>query len=215
MCGRYELTTSFENLPAILKKDLPKGLEKKYAQQELIRPTDPVLVLKNEGKITTSLMLWGFISEWAKDPFDPSRPKPFNAKAETVGEKKLFRGSWRHKRCVLPASGFFEKGHRISRKDSQPFWLAGIWNRWMSPEGSELETCCVLTTEPNELVRPLHSRMPVIIPNELEEDWISPVKNGSELKALEPMLIGWSPDEWLAKPINKSYTSQMSLFSEP
>ncbi len=212
MCGRYELTTSFENLPAILKKDLPKGLEKKYAQQELIRPTDPVLVLKNEGKITTSLMLWGFISEWAKDPFDTSRPKPFNAKAETVGEKKLFRGSWRHKRCVLPASGFFEKGHRISRKDSQPFWLAGIWNRWMSSEGSELETCCVLTTEPNELVRPLHSRMPVIIPNKLEEDWISPVKNGSELKALEPMLIGWNPDEWIAEPINKPPLAQMSLF---
>ena len=157
-------------------------------------------------------MLWGFISEWAKDPFDPSRPKPFNAKAETVGEKKLFRGSWRHKRCVLPASGFFEKGHRISRKDSQPFWLAGIWNRWMSPEGSELETCCVLTTEPNELVRPFHSRMPVIIPNKLEEDWISPVKNVSELKALEPMLIGWNPDEWIAEPINKPPLSQMSLF---
>ena len=101
MCGRYELTTSFENLPAILKKDLPIGLEKNYAQQELIRPTDPVLVLKNEGKITTSLMLWGFISEWAKDPFDPSRPKPFNAKAETVGEKKLFRGSWLNNSCTI------------------------------------------------------------------------------------------------------------------
>ena len=212
MCGRYELTTSFENLPAILKKDLPKGLEKKYAQQELIRPTDPVLVLKNEGKITTSLMLWGFISEWAKDPFDPSRPKPFNAKAETVGEKKLFRGSWRHKRCVLPASGFFEKGHRISRKDSQPFWLAGIWNRWMSLEGSELETCCVLTTEPNELVSPLHNRMPVIIPNGLEEEWIAPVKNHAELMALTPLLIGWSSTEWFAEPINKERTSQMSLF---
>ena len=82
----------------------------------------------------------------------------------------------------------------------------------MSPEGSELETCCVLTTEPNELVRPLHSRMPVIIPNKLEEDWISPVKNGSELKALEPMLIGWNPDEWIAEPINKPPLSQMSLF---
>ncbi len=84
-------------------------------------------------------------------------------------KKKLFRGSWRYKRCVLPARGFFEKGHRIRRKDSHPFWLAGIWNRWMSPEGSELETCCVLTTEANQLVRPFHNRMPVIIPNGLEE----------------------------------------------
>ena len=212
MCGRYELKTSFKNLPPILKNDLPKGFEKKYAQQELIRPTDPVLVLKNEGRTTTSLMLWGFISEWAKDPFDASRPKPFNARAETVGEKKLFKGSWRHKRCVLPASGFFEKGHRIRKKDSQPFWLAGIWNRWMSPEGSELETCCVLTTEPNELIRPLHNRMPVIIPNGLEEDWIAPVKNLAELKALEPMLYGLPSNEWIIEPIIKPNSFQISLF---
>ncbi len=212
MCGKYELTTKFEQLPLLLKKDLPKGFEEKYAQRELIRPTDPVLVLKNEGKISTSLMLWGFISEWAKDPFEPSRPRPFNARSETVNEKKLFRGSWRHKRCVLPASGFFEKSYRIRRKDYQPFWLAGIWNRWMSSEGSELETCCVLTTEPNELVRPLHNRMPVIIPNGLEEDWIAPVKSGIDLKALEPILSGWCSDGWIAEQINNFHASQMSLF---
>ena len=212
MCGRYELTTKFDQLPTLLTKDLPKGFEQKYCPQHLIRPTDPVLVLKNEGKITTSLMLWGFISEWSKDPFSKKRPRPFNARAETVGEKKLFRGSWRHKRCVLPASGFFEKGHRISRKDSQPFWIGGLWNKWMGPDGSELETCCVLTTQPNNLVRPLHNRMPVIIPNGLEEDWIAPVKDGLDLKALEPILSGWCPDGWIAEQINKSPSSQMSLF---
>ena len=143
---------------------------------------------------------------------DSARPRPFNARAETVGEKKLFRSSWKHKRCVLPASGFFEKGYRIRRKDSQLFWLAGIWNRWMSPEGSELETCCVLTTDPNELVRPLHNRMPVIIPNGLEEEWIEPVKDGLELKALEPILNGWSAVEWMAEPIEKPVHSQISLF---
>ena len=212
MCGRYELATEFEKLPSVLKKELPINFEKNYAQQELIRPTEPVLVLKNEGKTSTSLMIWGFVSEWAKNPFDLSIPRPFNARAETVGEKKLFRGSWRHKRCVLPASGFFEKNHRISRKDSQTFWLAGIWNRWMSPEGSELETCCVLTTEPNKLIKPLHKRMPVIIPNGLEEDWIAPVKNVPELRALQPLLSGWDPEEWEAKPIHELPTSQMSLF---
>ena len=82
----------------------------------------------------------------------------------------------------------------------------------MSPEGSELETWCVLTTEPNELVRSLHERMPVIIPNGVEEDWLTSVKDGSELRALEPLLKGWSPDDWVAEPINKSLTSQMSLF---
>ncbi len=212
MCGRYELTTKYEGLPPILKKDLPKGFERNYAKQELIRPTEPVLVLKNEGKTTTSIMLWGFISEWSKDPFNPSRPRPFNARAETVGEKPLFRGSWRHKRCLLPASGFFEKHHRIARKDSRSFWLGGIWSRWMSPDGSELETCCVLTTSANELIRPLHNRMPVIIPNGLEENWIASVKDGPSLKELEPLLNGWSPDDWFAERINKTKASQMSFF---
>ena len=212
MCGRYELITSFENLPSLLKKDLPKGFQEKYAQQDLIRPTDPVVVLRNEGKTTTSIMLWGFISEWAKDPFDQERARPFNARAETIGVKKLFRGSWRHKRCLLPASGFFEKGFRISRNDEQPFWLAGLWNRWMSPEGSELESCCVLTTEPNELIKQIHNRMPVIVPNGLEEEWIASVKDAAELKALEPMLEGWNPVEWKVELINKPPTAQMSLF---
>ena len=112
----------------------------------------------------------------------------------------------------MPASGFLEKGYRIRRKDSQTIWLAGIWNRWMSPDGSELESCCVLTTKPNELVKPLHNRMPVIIPNGLEEDWIAPIKDGPALKALEPIMSGWCPDGWIAEQINKSPSSQMSLF---
>lgn len=212
MCGKYELNTTFHRLPSVLKKNLPNRFEEKYVERQFIKPNEPVLVLKNEGRICTSLMLWGFISEWAKNPFEPSMPKPFNARAETVKEKRLFRGSWRNKRCVLPASSFFEKGHRISRKDSQPFWIGGLWNKWMGPDGSELETCCVLTTEPNELLKPLHNRMPVIIPNGLEEDWIAPVKDIPELNALEPILCGWDPAEWEAKQIISTNNYQMNLF---
>ncbi len=212
MCGRYELKNKFEELPLLLKKDLPRGFAQKYVGQKLIRPTDPVIVLKNEGKISTSIMLWGFISEWSKDPFARESLRPFNARAETIGEKKLFQGSWRHKRCLMPASGFFEKGFRISRKDEKPFWLGGVWNRWMSTEGSELDSCCVLTTEPNDLLKPLHNRMPVIIPNGFEEEWIASVKDQSELKALEPILNGWCPDEWKKEKINSPSISQMSLF---
>ncbi len=212
MCGRYELKTEFEKLPKILKRDLPKYFEKSYAPQALIRPTDPVLVLKNEGKTSTCLMLWGFVSEWAKNPLDPLISRPFNARAETVEEKKIFQGSWRHRRCALPASGFYEKGHRISRKDGQTFWIAGIWNKWMNHEGSELETCCVLTTKPNSLIKPLHNRMPVIIPNGLEEEWVAPVKDKYELRELKTLLDGWSPHEWVAEPTKRPPTSQMSLF---
>ena len=109
MCGRFELKTKFENLPKVLKQDYPSGLDSKYETQNLIRPNDPVLVIKNEGRIKTTFMTWGFISPWAKDPFDKERPRPFNARSETVEEKKLFSGSWKHKRCLIPASGFLKK----------------------------------------------------------------------------------------------------------
>ena len=109
MCGRFELKTKFEKLPKVLKQDYPSGLDSKYDSQSLIRPNDPVLVIKNEGRIKTTFMTWGFISPWARDPFDKERPRPFNARSETVEEKKLFSGSWKHKRCLIPASGFLKK----------------------------------------------------------------------------------------------------------
>ena len=89
MCGKFQLTTNFENLPKILKWNYPSGLDTKYEIQNLIRPTDPVLVIKNEGKIKTTFMRWGFISPWAKDPLDKEISRPFNARSETIEEKKI------------------------------------------------------------------------------------------------------------------------------
>ncbi len=212
MCGRFELKTKFNELPKALKQDYPIGLDSKYETQKLIKPTDPVLVIKNEGRIKTTFMSWGFISSWAKDPFDKERPRPFNARLETVEEKKLFRGSWKHKRCLIPASGFFEKKYRIRKENYETFWLGGIWSNWNSPDGAELESCCVLTTEPNELVKPLHNRMPVIVPDGYEERWTRQVKDDYELKGLHLMMLGWSPDGWLVEDLNKKETDQMSLF---
>jgi len=212
MCGRFELKTKFDNLPKVLKKDYPNGLENKYETQNLIRPTDPVLVIKNEGRMKTTFMSWGFISPWAKDPFDKARPRPFNARSETVEEKKLFSESWKHKRCLIPASGFFERNYRIRKKNFETFWLGGIWSKWTSPDGDELESCCVLTTAPNELVKPLHHRMPVIVPNQYEEQWTQQVKNAYELKGLLPIMKGWSPDGWLVEDVKKKETDQISLF---
>ena len=212
MCGRFELKTKFNALPKVLKADFPPGLKNKYETQNLIKPNDPVLVIKNEGKMKTTFMSWGFISPWAKDPFDKSRPRPFNARAETVEEKKLFQSSWRNKRCLIPATGFFEKGFRIRKKNYETFWLGGIWSRWSSPDGAELESFCVLTTEPNELVSPLHYRMPVVIPDGIEDQWTENVKDTDELKGLIPIMMGWSPEDWLAEKLNNSPTTQISLF---
>ena len=212
MCGRFELTTNFENLPSILKQDYPRGLDTKYEAQNLIRPTDPIIVIKNEGKIKTTFMSWGFISPWAKDPFKKKRPRPFNARSESLEEKKLFSGSWKHKRCLIPATGFFEKKYRIRKDNYETFWLGGIWSKWSSHDGAEIESCCILTTEPNTLIKPLHHRMPVVVPDGYEEQWTEQVKNADELKVLLPIRIGWPPDGWVVEEVNKKSSDQMSLF---
>ena len=212
MCGRFELKTKFDKLPNVLKQDYPSGLDFKYEAQNLIRPTDPVLVLKNEGRIKTTFMSWGFISTCAKDPFDKERPRPFNARSETVQEKKLFSQSWRHKRCLIPASGFLEKKYRIRKKTYMTFWLGGIWSKWPSPYGADLESCCILTTEPNDLVKPLNHRMPVVVPNGYEEEWTDQVKDADELKGLLPIMTSWSSDDWIVEDIKKKEIDQMSLF---
>ena len=90
--------------------------------------------------------------------------------------------------------------------------MGGIWSKWTSPDGAELESCCVLTTEPNELIKPFHHRMPVVVPNGLEEKWTEHVKDTDELNGLLPIIRGWSPDGWLVEHFNKKETNQMSLF---
>ena len=212
MCGRFELKTNFEKLPKILKQNYPRGLDSKYETQNLLRPSDPILVIKNEGIFKTTFMSWGFISPWANTPFDKERPRPFNARSETLEEKRLFRGSWKYKRCLIPASGFFEKKYRIRKENHETFWLGGIWSKWTSSDGAELESCCVLTTKPNSLVKPIHHRMPVVVPNGHEELWTEQVKNNDELESLDPIIMGWSPDGWVVEEINKKHTNQMSLF---
>jgi len=212
MCGRFELKTKFDDLPKVLKKNYPRGLNYKYETQNLIRPNDPVLVIKNEGKIQTTFMSWGFISPWTKNPFELGRPRPFNARSETIEDKKLFSSSWKHKRCLIPASGFFEKKFRVRKKNYKTFWLGGIWSKWSSSDGAELESCCILTTEPNDLIKPIHHRMPVVIPDGYEEQWTNQVKDADELKSLIPVMMSWSSSGWITEEINKKPTNQLNLF---
>ena len=123
MCSSYEFSTDLHRIPALLKDHLdhlPNGFEGYYEKQILILPNDPVIALRQENRRTSdSLMLWGLLTEWSKDPLTHKRP--FNARAETISIKPTFRGAWRHRRCLLPASGFFEKGHLIHKKDFQNF----------------------------------------------------------------------------------------------
>ncbi|MFY8149296.1 MAG: SOS response-associated peptidase [Prochlorococcaceae cyanobacterium] len=190
MCGRFSLTTSLDRLLPRLRGPRPEGLEAHYAPRPEIAPGEPVLIQRQEhGLLNTGLALWGLLPEWQKQPL--GSPRPIHARSETVAGKASFRGPWRHRRCLLPADGYREgRGRRsvwVRRRDGQPFWLAGLWDRWIGPDGSEVESCCVLTTRANSLVAPFHPRMPVVLPDGLEEAWLAPA-DAAGLRALEPLL---------------------------
>lgn len=196
MCGRFSLTADLDRLLPQLQGPLPPGLEAHYAPRAEVRPGEPLLIQRQEhGQLQVALALWGLLPEWVKDPAAAHRS--VHARAETVALKPSFRGAWRHRRCLIPADAFWEQGRWIRRCDGELFWLAGLWDRWIGPDGSELESCCVLTSAPNALVAPIHRRMPVVIPTGLEEAWLAPA-DGLGLRALEPLLLPWDSADWQA-----------------
>ena len=209
MCGRYALATPLSQLPAVLLESMGQEHRNRYAPRDLIVPGEPLLAYRSDQSgPEASLMLWGLIPGWLKDP--SQGPRPFNARSETVADKPSFRGSWRHRRCLIPASCFFEKGRAIRRIDRQPFWLAGLWERWLGSDGSEVDTCTVLTTSPNQIIKPLHHRMPVLIPHGLEEAWMAAL-DGQQLRALEPLLGPWDSSGW--EVVSSKDDDQLSLLS--
>ena len=208
MCGRYSLESPLDVLSAQIQPwltDEDHGWMAHYAPRHRIQPSEPVLALRREhGRSGMAHMLWGLLPGWAKDPL--GGPRPIHARAETLNDKASFRGPWRHHRCLLPATAFVEQGERIQKADASLFWLAGLWDRWIGADGSEVDTCCVITTRPNTLLQSLHDRMPVVIPAGLEEAWLEP-GDGAHRRALEAMLEPWDDCGW-----SRRGTSQLSLW---
>ena len=145
-----------------------------------IAPGQHILVLRPEqGERIPALATWGLVPSWAPDP--ASGPRPINARAEGLATKPTFRGAFRHGRCVIPASGFYEwKGsgrtkqpHFIHPVEGGIFVFAGLMDTWRGPEG-DLTTCTLITTEPNELMAPIHDRMPVILDPGAISAWLDP-----------------------------------------
>lgn len=175
MCGRYFLDT----LPELLAQQFRMHKYPVYAASYNIAPTQPMLALRAHGDQTEWAWLrWGLIPHWAKDGSMGARM--INARGETVAEKPAFRGAFRYRRCIVPATGFFEwktgpdgkQPFAIVPTDEPCFGFAGLWEHWTAADGSVVETSSILTTNANDLMQPIHDRMPVILDAEDYQTWI-------------------------------------------
>ena len=175
MCGRYTLLASPEDLALHFGlADIPSVVPRFN-----IAPTQPVLAfgLSRDGRAAAATFRWGIVPPWATDP----KPGPINARAETVASKPTFAEAFRKRRCLIPADGFYEWEQLPNRRkrpwhfrlrEGGPFAFAGIWEAWRPQSGPPLLTCALLTTAANDVVRPVHHRMPLILPPSDYGTWI-------------------------------------------
>jgi putative SOS response-associated peptidase YedK len=189
MCGRTTLHHT------------PEEIAERFAVNEIlynapprynVAPLQPMNVVTQnafgDGLRLLEGMRWGLVPSWAKDASIGSRL--INARCETLLEKPAFRAALRRRRCLIPADGFYEwQGEgkskhpmHIRREDGELFALAGLYEEWQAPDGSPLRTCTIVTGRPNELVGPIHDRMPVILAREAEDQWLD-----TELPAKEAL----------------------------
>jgi putative SOS response-associated peptidase YedK len=203
MCGRFLLFTSGAALAEWL--DLPEvpALQPRYN----IAPTQPVAAVRagpGGGRQFVTLR-WGLVPPWSTDLAIGNRL--INARAETAADKPSFRVAFRQRRCLVPANGFYEWVGRAGKKqpihfrlrEGRPFAFAGLWERWQDPGGEVVESCAILTTEANELVRPVHDRMPVIMDPDAFEPWLDPAVR--DPAALGLFLRPYPADAMTASPV--------------
>ena len=178
MCGRFTLTVSPEALQAAFPDFfIPGDVPPSYN----IAPSQPIPVIPNDGKNSLDFYRWGLIPSWTK-PDKLGKFNLINARSETAGEKPSFKNSLKRRRCLIIADGFYEwaksasgKGktpYYFTLKDQSPFAFAGLWEIWQSPDGDQIRSATILTTSPNQIVKPVHDRMPVILAPEDYPTWL-------------------------------------------
>lgn len=197
MCGRYSLKADISQL----------ALRFEFAADDVVHepayniaPTQQVLTVTNDGERKAEHMRWGLIPSWAKDAKIGYRM--INARGETVAEKPSFRTALRKRRCLILADGFYEwqklggkqkRPMRITLKSDEPFAFAGLWETWKDPHGELVKSCTIITTSANELLSPIHDRMPVILPQEQESFWLD--KDIEDPLALSSVIAPYSDSE--------------------
>ncbi|MCS7273190.1 MAG: SOS response-associated peptidase [Fimbriimonadales bacterium] len=230
MCGRYALYANSEQLTRRFGVPVPHPIVPRYN----IAPSQPILALRYNPDTNArewTHLIWGLVPAWAQDPSIGNRM--INARAETLREKPAFRNAYRYRRCIVPVSGFYEwkkvgrtkQPYFVRAADNLPMGLAGLWEVWHSPDGSELHTCTIITTDANATIQPLHNRMAVVLPPEAYALWLSPDAKPSELDALlkpapNDLLIAYPVSTRVNNPANDdpsliepiTLTEEMRLF---
>lgn len=217
MCGRYGLYRSkmdYENaLEAAggLTPDRGRGA-KSILPNYNVSPTNAVWIARRDGRnIWLESVVWGLLASWSKA--SDEGPRPINARKETVATSKLFGRLMRHKRCLVPCDGFYEwektatgkRPHMIRMKSGEPFFFAGLYEIWHEGKPDELATFTIITGEANELVAPIHNRMPVIVKPADYERWLDPAI--TDPAALADILKPYPAGELTAYPISKRVNS--------
>lgn len=219
MCGRFTQT----NKP----KQIDKEFKVNTAQDSFLKPryniaptqTIPAVLETGEGRIISGLK-WGLIPHWSKD--DTFAAKLINARAESIAEKPSFRDAFRNRRCIIPASGFYEWDKKSSGakqpfyfylKDKEVFGFAGLWEEWLDKASGELvETCTIITTEANRVLEPVHDRMPVILKSKDYEQWLD--EKQVDTNKLQKLLVPYPAKEMASHAVGKAVNSPSNDSSE-
>ncbi len=202
MCGRFTLRTPAETIADLFSEIAIPDIPPNYN----VAPTHSVASIRRSGDQPGFAWLqWGLVPFWAKDAKIGSRM--INARSETVREKPAWRSAFRKRRCLILADGFFEwkktsdgkQPMYIRMRDDRPYCFAGLWES-NNKTGAPLETCTIVTTGPNELLQPIHDRMPVILPRPHHDAWLDP--QFEDLDYLQSLLQPYPADEMEVWPVS-------------
>jgi putative SOS response-associated peptidase YedK len=202
MCGRFVLITDLKN---IQKNFNVQEVFCQYQPSWNIAPGQLVpAIINHDGKNRLVCFRWGLIPSWSKDASIDD--KLINARAETVDKKPSFRDAFKRRRCLIVADGFYEWKREGNKKmplyyylkSGRPFGFAGLYETWISPDKKEINTCVIITTVANELITPVHDRMPVILSGEQEKAWLE--SDAADAANLKSILKPYPAEEMDYKP---------------
>ncbi len=210
MCGRFTLIYDIDTVARVIMspRSIAVSPALKTQPRYNIAPTQDVLTVMQNSDVHLETLRWGLVPSWAKE--ENIGAKMINARAETLAEKPSFKRLLNGRRCLVVADGFYEWTHEpnapktpmyITLKEHEPFAFAGLWDSWKSPTGQHIRTCTIITTEPNELMQPIHNRMPAILSREAREAWLDPTLHDSQ--ALLPLLRAYPSAQMLARPVSR------------